>query len=255
MSEPITRLVALGASNLSLGMASLLAAGRSAFGPGLEILAAPGYGRSYGERSSIPFRALPGILECGLWQALNALPRAPTRALITDVGNDILYDVPPVRILEWVRATIDRLSAHTSDLVMTNLPVESIRRLSKARFLFFRSIFFLPCRLSRDEALARVEQVNDGLLRLADERSVRLAPLAPSWYGLDPIHIQPRCWAAAWGHIVLGEPGSPGPETFSPAEWVRLHTLPPERRWLAGLEQETPQSGRPLKRGARLWLY
>ena len=41
----------------------------------------------------------------------------------------------------------------------------------------------------------------------------------------------------------------------SRAEALRLYFLRPERRWLFGLEQFTPQSGRALAAGARVWLY
>jgi hypothetical protein len=31
--------------------------------------------------------------------------------------------------------------------------------------------------------------------------------------------------------------------------------MPPERRWLFGVEQVTPQTGRALPSGGRVWLY
>jgi hypothetical protein len=73
------------------------------------VLAALGLGRSYGARSRVLLRGLPGILQSGLWRQLESLPPAPTRALVTDVGNDILYGSSPEQILEWVEESVARL--------------------------------------------------------------------------------------------------------------------------------------------------
>ena len=60
----------------------------------------------------MPFlwRELPGIVECGLWDALAQRPPAPTVALLTDIGNDLLYDVPVPQIVSWVETCLDRFS-------------------------------------------------------------------------------------------------------------------------------------------------
>ena len=255
MTSEVTRVVALGASNLTLGIQTAISTARAAFGPSVEVLAANGYGRSYGAMSSIAGRALPGILQSGLWTELDRLDRVPTRAIIMDVGNDILYGFPPAQILSWVEEAADRLLAHTSDVTLTDLPLESVKRLSPAKFLFFRSLFFPPCRLSRDEAFARVDEVNAGLIRLAASRRLRLLRLHPDWYGFDPIHIRPAFWGEAWNEILAGRDASLPSARFSPAEWARLHTLAPEKRWWLGFRGGTRQRGRTLRRGGRLWLY
>lgn len=247
--------MALGASNLTLGLSSVLGIARSAFGPQVEVLAALGYGRSYGASSTIAIRTLPGILQSGLWRELEARPRANTRGLITDVGNDILYGFSPEQILQWVQEAASRLLSHTNDVVLTDLPRASIRRLSPRSFLFFRTLFFPPCRLSRDEVFERVDRVNEGLAGIAASLGLRLAHLEDAWYGFDPIHIRPRAWPAAWRKIIAGEPVPDGGADFSSLELARLHLLPPERRFLLGLEQRTPQTGRRLRRGGCLWIY
>jgi hypothetical protein len=38
-------------------------------------------------------------------------------------------------------------------------------------------------------------------------------------------------------------------------EALKLYFMPPERRWLFGMEQHTPQAGMKLEQGARVWLY
>jgi hypothetical protein len=255
MTPEVARVVALGASNLSLGIQTAISTARGAWGSSVEVLLANGYGRSYGAPSRIAGRTLPGILQSGLWSALDRLDRAPTRALIMDIGNDILYGFSPAQILSWVEEAAGRLLAHTRDVVLTDLPAHSVKRLSKAKFLFFRTLFFPPSRVSRDEAFESVDELNRGLARLAAGRGLRLVRLRPEWYGFDPIHLRPAVWPSAWAEILVGEEGASAAAPFSVLEWARLHTLPPERRWFLGLEQATPQTGRKLRRGGRLWLF
>jgi hypothetical protein len=253
MSPEVARVVALGASNLTRGLPAVVAAARAAWGPEIEILAALGHGRSYGARSRVGVRALPGILESGLWRALESLPACPTRAVVADVGNDILYGEPPGRILDWVDESLRRLRQATRDVVLTGLPLERIRRLTAPQFLVFRSIFFPCCRLSFDQALERAACVNAGLSELATARGARLLHPDSRWYGVDPIHIRRSRRATAWSEI-LGTPAFPG-GGLSLLERLKLRCMPPERRWLFGIEQRNPQTGRALPSGGRVRLY
>ena len=133
----------------------------------MEILAALGLGRSYGMESRVLARTLPGILDSGLWTALAERPPLPTRALVTDVGNDILYGASPDRILEWVAEALERLRRVTDDVVVTGLPLDSIRRLSPAKFLAFRTFLFHRCRLTFPQVVDAAEEIAEGLVRLA----------------------------------------------------------------------------------------
>ena len=247
----IGRVVALGASNLTRGFQTVVSSARAAWGPGVEIVAALGHGRSYGANSRFLVRRLPGILECGMWRRLETAPPMPTHALVTDVGNDILYGFPPEQVLAWVDEALRRLGRHTDDIALTDLPLASIRRLSRPGFYAFRSVLFPSCRLSLDQVIERAERVNAGLAALATERRVRPVRLEPSWYGVDPIHIRPALWRAAWSEILGAEPA----QGRSAAESVRLYLMRPERQWLFGAERLTPQTGAGLHRGGLVWLY
>jgi hypothetical protein len=255
LAEPPTRVVALGASNLTRGFPTLVSTAREKWGPEAEVLVALGLGRSYGAPSRVLFRTLPGILQSGLWQQLERSPEPATRGLITDVGNDILYGFGAEQILAWVEECLVRLRRITPDLVLTDLPLVSIRRLSRARFLFFRSILVPRCRLSFEQVLETAEQVTEGLARLAASRGARFFRLRPEWYGLDPVHIRPRMWRRAWREILSGEAAAEAPPGCSRLEALRLFSLSPERQWLLGVEQVTPQAGLRLPSGGRVWLY
>jgi hypothetical protein len=253
-SPEVARVVALGASNLTRGFQTVVSTARSAWGPGVEVLAALGHGRSYGARSQLFFRTLPGILDSGLWSELKARPPAATRALVTDVGNDLLYGFPAEQTLAWVEEAIRRLSRVTDDIVLTDLPLASIRRLSNPKYLAFRSILVPSCRLSLAEVLAATERVNAGLAELAAAHGARFVPMDAAWYGIDPIHVRPSLWRPAWQRI-LGAASPASADGARRIESLRLYLLRPERRWMLGVEQHTPQPGVSLRDGGRVWLY
>jgi hypothetical protein len=250
----IARLVALGASNLTRGFRSMVAASRAAWGPEVQVVAALGHGRSYGAPSRVLVRTLPGILQSGLWRTIEALPERPTRALVLDVGNDILYGFSAEQTLAWVEEALDRLLRMTRDITLTELPLASIRQLSPARYVVLRSVLFPSCRLPLAQVLQTSEAVNSGLAALATARGVRLFRLDPAWYGWDPIHIRRACWRSAW-HAILGTPTVSPERPSSLPERLRLCLMAPERRWVLGIEQVTPQSGATLPGGGQVWLY
>jgi hypothetical protein len=247
------RLVALGASNLARGMGAAVAIAREQWGPSLEVVSAFGPGRSYGMDSSLMGRRLPGILECGLWRALRALPPAETHAVVTDVGNDILYHVPVDRIVAWVDEAVARLGELTEDVALTGLPLERIRLLSPSAYLFFRSVLVPNCRLSRAETLDASARVEDALRAIADRRRARFIPLPLGWYGTDPVHIRQRQAMTAWRAILTGGPD--GGASRSSWESARLFLMKPERRWWLGVEQRGAQPGLRLRSGPTVWCY
>jgi hypothetical protein len=184
-----------------------------------------GRGRSYGQSTVLLGRRLPGILDCGLWQALERGGEAPTAALITDIGNDILYEVPVERLVDWVAECFDRLAERRAATVVTQLPVENLKNLSPQRFLFYRRLFVPNCRLDQAEITARVLEVNERVVRMARERGLSIVAQQPRWYGMDPIHIQLSAWGRAW-HTIL-----------SPWNEARAHERAPARASLLGVAQ------------------
>lgn len=246
------RLVALGASNLARGFGALVAATRAAWGVPFDVVGAFGPGRSYGLPSSLLGRRLPAILDCGLWTALAAQPRTRTLALVTDVGNDILYEAPPARILEWVEEAVVRVRRHADDVAVAGLPLARIRRLSRPGFLFFRSVLVPQCRLSHAVTLERAEQVDAALRALSARHGARYVELPLEWYGADPVHVRASAWTAAWSAIA----GFDGVRSRGSAwEELRLFMMrPAERSWL-GVRQRARQPGLALPGGVSVAAY
>lgn len=250
------RLIALGASNLTRGFSTLVGAVTQRGEP-IEVFGALGHGRSYGIKSRVLVRTLPGILESGLWDQLASLARVPTRAFVTDVGNDILYHVPVPTILGWVAECVARLRRQGAEVTITDMPLFSIERLGTTRFTFFRSLFVPSCRLSLAEVTVRARALNEELLSLARDQGLTLVRLRPDWYGVDPIHIRPKHWAAAWREILAAdelEGTHVGPTTHAVAP-LRLYLARPEKRWLCGVEQRCEQPAIRTPGGTTVWLY
>ncbi len=254
------RLVLLGASNLVRGFRPLLGAAREVWGDPLEVLAALGHGRSYGFSSAFFFRVLPAILECGLWRVLEERPPRPTRALITDVGNDIAYGVDADRILGWVEECLQRLRAVDAEVVVAGLPLDRLERLSTVGYAAVRAVFFPFHRWrSLGEALARAGEVAEGLQRLAGQHGATFVALRPEWYGIDPIHMRPREWRRAWRTLLFAPDGGAAPFAFpEPAgtpSALRLYSVRPERQWLFGREHRHPQPALALPNGGSVSSY
>jgi hypothetical protein len=144
-----------------------------------------------------------------------------------------------------------RLQRHTDDIVLAGLPLDSIRRVTPAKFNVFRAVLAPSCTLALRDVADRAERVAAGLEALAAARGVSFLPLEPSWYGVDPIHIRRRYWREAWQKI-LGTDAAIG-SAF--VEALRLYAWRSEREWWFGAERLTPQNGRSSASGARVWLY
>jgi hypothetical protein len=253
MAERIARVIALGASNLVFGFGDLVALSRAAWGRDVEVLAALGHGRSYGAASRVAFRTLPGILECGLWPAAASLPWRPARAVITDIGNDIMYGCPAKRLLAWVDEAIERLKRSAAEITLTDLPLGAMRRVPPWKYRLLSTLFFPGCRVPQAQAFEAAERVGAGLAEIASARGIRLLRPPDAWYGFDPIHIRRSMRLAAWREI-LDVPAASGAEV-SRREKIDLFLMPPERRAFFGVPQHRRQTGRALPGGGRVWLY
>jgi hypothetical protein len=255
---PSRRVVLLGASNLTGAIATILQTALQLWGRPLDVLTALGNGRSYGLRKSWLGRELPGIHGCGLWEAWERRPPAPTAALVTDIGNDLLYEVPVPEIVGWVEACLDRLQRADARVVLTALPLCNAARLSPRTFALIRSACFPRARLTLATLVDRAQDLDRRLRELARVRGLQLAEHRAEWYGLDPFHIRGRYWPAAWREILSPWSRQAPVPAVPPASfrnWVYLRLLAPERRWLFGWEQRRSQPAGRLPDGTTVALY
>lgn len=255
--SPRSRVVVLGASNVRRGLPCLVSVLEDARGAPLDLLMATGHGRSYGMASRVFGRTLPAILASGLWPTLAERPPLPTVALVTDVGNDILYGAPAEVIVAWVREAVGRLQAHAASIVLTGLPLAGIDELGTARYLAVRSLLFPRCRVTLAEARQAAHAIDDGLRGLAEASGATFVEPEATWYGLDPIHVRRRARARSWtamlAPLAWGPPARGAPPPL--LEAFRLRLLRPAHRRLFGVEQVTPQPAGTSRGGTRLSMY
>jgi len=226
---PTRRVVLLGASNLTLGFSTAVESARLAWGQPLEILAAIGHGRSYGLTTRVLGRELPGIVHCGIWQALQARPPLPTAVLVTDIGNDLIYGCRVNLVVRWLETCLARLKGKADRLVVTRLPIEAVFRAPEWRIHLLTSLFFPSLRMNHDETLAQAFELDDRLLRYADRFGAYVVQPESSWYTWDPIHIARRHRPAAWHkYMTCWADGQPRPQaTGSARRWYQLQRARP----------------------------
>jgi len=270
-----TRIVILGASNVAMslpvivGGASDVIEAATGHATPIEFFSAGGHGRSYGVTSRVLVRKLPGITECGLWDALKDRRQDSTAAqnyaLITDIGNDILYGFTTEQIMRWVGRCVEKLSELNARIVVSDLPLVSLEKLSRARFLFMRSIVFPSCRISFEKAQGAARDLSAALHQFAgDNTQVQLVGHEAQWYGFDPIHIKRRLrysvyrrWMSCWmdGDSVQAPALDSELDSARPGKIDSLRGMRPALRWMWGKEQTRDQPTGKLANGSRLWMY
>lgn len=193
------RVVLLGASNLAIALPLVVRRLAAGLPKPLDLYIACGHGRSYCDWSRVLFRGLPGIDDCGLWEGLRSADSAPpTLALLTDVGNDLLYGAAPAEIAERVERCVDRLAGCDAEVVVTRLPLASVERLSPLRFHATKAFFFPGSGGDWPTMLANVRELDRRLDAMAGRGGVIVRDQPGEWYGFDPIHIRRGIRDEAW---------------------------------------------------------
>lgn len=257
---PLRRIILLGASNLTLAFPLVVETLRSTLGP-IELFAAHGHGRSYGMTSRVLARSLPGIRSCQLWEDLASRPRPaePPLALITDVGNDLLYGASVDQVLRWVETCLTRLAERGSRLTLATLPTHSLERLGPLRYTLTKNFFFPGRGPAWHSMRDLVPALESGLRQLAESQSASVVAPRPEWYGFDPIHIRRRARRPAWVELLSAwqppSSDSQSPPSPSLAAALRLWSLPPAQRTLMGRKRHHLQPSATLADGSTVSLY
>lgn len=188
---PRQSVVLLGASNLTIGWRPLMKVVTEKTSRPLEILAAIGLGRSFVGWSYVGLRGLPAIPDCGLWRSLPGNDSPPPLVFVTDLGNDIVYGHRPEAIMQHVSACIHRIFEWRPDskIVLSGLPLESVRSMNRWRFLAARTMLFPGCFLSFDTILGRSEELDTLAADFAVRMKIPRVVPEGCWYGVDPIHV------------------------------------------------------------------
>ncbi len=198
---PRNRLVLLGASNLSRAFPIVVNTALSSFERPISILSAMGNGRSYGKESRFIEKKYLGIFFSGIWDEIKNDFQTPTTAFLTDIGNDLAYEVSVETILGWVETCLDRLDSVSAKVVLSDLPMNVLRDVSESRYRLFRSVFYPHCRLRWAEILTRAEQLSERLHSLANSRNIPIFIGRTEWHRFDPIHPRKAFLHQQWQEL------------------------------------------------------
>jgi len=241
------RVVLLGASNLARCFPIVMCIAKQLLDSPLEIVVAMGHGRSYGQETTFFRKKFCGILQSNLWEHLEQNNHVPTYALITDVGNDILYGVSVETISQWVAESTDRLQNRGARVMMTDLPVSSICHLGKVRFQLLRALFFPACRLPLETIVARAEVLSRALQKMAENKKIPIIKAKIEWYGLDPIHIRRSKAASAWAEILGQWPDLSGTLDCHQSTSCLAYYVHSIRQVVSSLGWSSQQANQPIR--------
>lgn len=206
MTAVSRRVIVLGASNVTLGLPLIIDLIRAGYAGPLQLDVADSHGRSYGQWTTIPFRSVPGHAESEIWAEDNQSFES-THAIVTDIGNDLVYGNTPEQTANWVRQCVAKLRDQDAEIVLTQLPLVSLETLQPWRYRFFKTMFFPGSRLPLNEIRRRAVELNEYVIEIANSADAKLVTPEASWFGIDPIHVRRSSRVAAWQEILTAFSG------------------------------------------------
>ena len=211
-SLPTHRFVCVGASNLFLCFPDLLDQILLHLDVcPLSVLVACGPGRAFGAKAGMLGARFAPISHCGVLEALETDGSGEgweTWALITDIGNDVLYGIPVDLLHEWLEQFTDSLRSKGARVGITALATDRLMAISERRYQLVLRAMCPRHRLGYTEARSALADFGRVIDLLGDKAGVKILPVQSHWYGFDGIHLRQGCWkeaAATWLNGLLGD--------------------------------------------------
>ncbi|MCG8448753.1 MAG: hypothetical protein MI725_04110 [Pirellulales bacterium] len=182
----------------------------------------------------------------------------PISAWLTDIGNDLAYEVAVEQVVGWVEACLDRLLALGARVVLCDLPIDVLTTVSATRYRLFRTVLFPACRLDWSEMLRRAEQLSERLHALAESRNTPIFTGQSAWYGWDPIHPRQRYFPSLWREmleLVVAQPVDWDSRSESLLMRWYLRCLRPEHESFLWFPRRARQPNGLLRDGTEISLY
>ena len=237
------RVIIIGASNVTRGLEGLIKQSLIQLGGPTEFLIAAGHGRSLGISTQVIIRRLPAIRQCALWHELARRPKLPTFALVTDLGNDLPYEIPVSQILVWFEDMLKTLSAHQANIVFASPPIEAIQGIQRWQFNALRRVLFPCSKLKFEDAIHFARELQEKSQKISKFFSAKIAEPSRHWYGFDPIHIRRRFLSEAWQTYTrqwLARDGNSPADAYAKTR-ISTWRLQAHHRWLLNREQRRSQ--------------
>jgi hypothetical protein len=248
--------VVLGASNVSRGLPRLAATARVRTAGPLDLFVAAGHGRGYGVSTRVWQRRLPSILSSGVWRALDRERAEEPLAVITDVGNELLYGLGVSAVANAVREAARRLADRGARLAITGLPLAGIAGVGPVRYCLLRTLYVPGCLLGLAELKEATRWLDEELQAIAADTSATFLEQPAEWYGFDALHVRRPHLDALWQRIcdAWTLPAAATRPRATLTDWAALGSRAAEVRSLGRITRLTRQP--VIDRDVlRVWLY
>jgi len=200
---PPVAFVLLGASNLARGYTALTHYLESNLAPQpAAFLAAFGPGRGYGAWGGLLNISYPPIVESPLFEKARRKAEKGSRvvALVTDIGNDLLYGLDADGLIAVVQTVFDRLAAVNARVYATTLPVFFEQEVPPMIYYPIRTLLYPKSRVTREQAVDGVRRVNAYLKKIPDDR-VQVLPPMDAYLGWDHVHFGLARAGEVWNQV------------------------------------------------------
>jgi hypothetical protein len=203
--------ILLGASNAARGQRALMHHLRNALAPRtVRFVSALGPGRGYCARGGFLHVSYAPIAASGVLEAAREQARGGARvvALVTDIGNDIMYGVAAGELVAGLEKLLAGLRALGARTVVTTIPVDLERDVGVARFRLLRALFFPRSPVTHADARAAVQAVNAFLVEHKADPGLRVVDDMHQFTGWDRIHYSlwrgHRAWTRLANELLAG---------------------------------------------------
>lgn len=204
--------VFLGASNLARSFYGLKRCiKRCMFPQSANFVHAMGPGRGYISRGGIFNVIYSPILNCGILEAIRNKRGSNQHvvALITDIGNDIMYGVAPEEIVSGLQYLFSALDEFETNIFITPIPIDLKNEIGEFYFHILRQIFFPKSQAEYSQTSETIEIVNNFILQSANEKITVINDMK-QFCGVDKIHYSILKSQPAWSHVAGKLTGSLG---------------------------------------------
>ena len=193
----------LGASNLARSLDGLkICIKRCMLPRAASFLHAIGPGRGYVSRGGILNAVYSPILDSGIFEEVRRkrIKNQQVVALITDIGNDIMYDASPDKIIGGLQYLYNLLDAFETNIFITSIPVDLKNDISELCFHILRKVYFPNSPVTYSQASNNIKIINQFILQSSNQRISVINDMKP-FYGIDKIHYSIQKSQLAWSHI------------------------------------------------------
>jgi len=194
----------LGASNLARSFHGLKYCIERCISPRpASFVHAMGPGRGYVSRGGILNAIYSPILNCGILEAVRnkKIKDQSVVALITDIGNDIMYGVSSEKIINGLQYLLNSLGEFKTNIFITSIPVDLENDISELHFHIIRQIYFPKSPVKYSQASNNIKAINKFILQSSNKKITVINDMK-QFCGIDKIHYSIFKSRPAWSHVV-----------------------------------------------------